>query len=106
MPPWAAIECARRGESWYVKTFTLYPSSPSEAAAEAPARPDPTTITSNFRRLFGLTSFRSNLWLSHLSARGPAGIFESSVSATGVVLPAVGVRGCGGRGCGVRRRQL
>ena len=23
MPPWAAIECARRGESWKVKAFDL-----------------------------------------------------------------------------------
>src|SRR5690349_1647683 len=98
MPPWAAIECARRGESWYVKTFTLKPSSPSEAAAAAPARPEPTTMNSNFRRLFGLTSFRSNLWLSHLSASGPAGIFESSVSATAVVLLFLRSVVCGGRG--------
>ena len=33
MPPWAAMEWARRGESWKVKTFTLYPRPPSVAAA-------------------------------------------------------------------------
>ena len=48
------------------------------SAAAAPARPVPTTITSNFRLLAGLTSFMENLWFVHLSARGPVGTFESS----------------------------
>src|SRR2546427_3532288 len=42
MPPWAAIECARRAESWKQKQETLYPSSASDAAADAPASPEPT----------------------------------------------------------------
>ena len=48
------------------------------AAAEAPARPVPTTMTSNFRLLAGFTNFISNLCFSHLSASGPEGIFASS----------------------------
>src|SRR4051794_23889676 len=78
MPPWAAIECARRGESWKVKHFTLYPSCASDAAADAPARPVPTTITSNLRLLFGFTSFMSNLWRCQRVSIGPVGSLESS----------------------------
>src|SRR5690349_12902340 len=47
-----------------------------EAAAEAPASPLPTTMTSNFRLFAGLTSFKSNLCLSHFCATGPEGTFE------------------------------
>jgi hypothetical protein len=36
----------------------LYPISPNEAAAAAPANPVPTTITSIFGRLFGATNFK------------------------------------------------
>src|SRR5580704_14247446 len=81
MPPCAAILCARRGESWKQKHFTLYPSSPRVAAAEAPARPLPTTIISNFGRLFGATNFDSPRCLSHFFSSGPDGTFESSVVA-------------------------
>src|SRR5947208_11649107 len=77
MPPWAAIECALRGESWYVMHFTLYPSSPSVAAAAAPARPEPTTMRSKRRRLCGATSFIENLWLSHFSSMAPSGMCAS-----------------------------
>src|SRR5471030_830150 len=79
MPPCAAIECARRGLSWKQKAFTLYPNSASEAAADAPAKPVPTTITSYLRLLAGLTSFKLNLCLLHFSANGPAGIFASKL---------------------------
>jgi hypothetical protein len=37
IPPCAAIECARRGES--SKDFTLYPNSANVAEAEPPANP-------------------------------------------------------------------
>src|SRR6478672_4300610 len=79
MPPCAAILCARRGESWKQKHLTLYPSSPKVAAAEAPASPLPTTIISNFDRLFGATNFDSPRCLSHFLSRGPEGTFGSSV---------------------------
>src|SRR5215204_5265198 len=79
MPPWAAIEWARRGESWNVNDSTMYPSSASVAAAEAPARPVPTTMTLNLRLLLGLTSFESAMNVSHLSISGPSGILASSV---------------------------
>src|SRR5690348_9954005 len=81
MPPWAAIEWARRGESWNVKALTLYPSWASDAAAEAPARPVPTTITSNLRLLFGFTSFMENLWFCQRVSMGPVGDLESSVTS-------------------------
>src|SRR5580704_13929016 len=81
MPPWAAILCARRGESWKQKHLTPYPSSPKVAAAEAPARPLPTTIISNFGRLFGATNFDSPRCLSHFLSSGPEGTFESRVVA-------------------------
>src|SRR3712207_9425278 len=55
MPPCAATLWARRGLSWYQNDFTLYPASPSVAAAEPPARPVPTTMIVIFRRLAGLT---------------------------------------------------
>src|SRR5260370_42686784 len=57
--------------------LTLKANSESEAGADGPARPLPTTSTSNFRLLAGLTSFRSNLCLSHLAASGPEGILAS-----------------------------
>src|SRR5690348_3654440 len=84
MPPCAAILCARRGESWKQKHFTLYLSSPKVAAAEAPARPLPTTITSNFDRLFGATNFDSPRCLSHFLSSGPEGTFESRVIDIGL----------------------
>ena len=56
----------------------IYPLDAAPAAALAPARPDPTTRTWNFRLFAGLTSLTSNLWLSHFSAIGPSGIRESS----------------------------
>src|SRR5512141_769348 len=68
---------ARRGLSWTQKHFTLYPSSASVAAADAPANPLPTTMMSNLRLLAGLTSLRSNLCLSHFCASGPEGILPS-----------------------------
>jgi len=57
-----------------VKTFTLYPSSLIVAAAEAPARPVPTTMMSYFRLFAGFTSFMSKRCLSHLPAIGPDGM--------------------------------
>ena len=57
IPPCAAIECARRGLSWIQKLSTLNPISASEAAAEAPASPVPTTMMSRRRLLAGFTSF-------------------------------------------------
>src|SRR5262245_962049 len=62
-------------------TFTLYPSSPSVAAADAPASPVPTTTMSKRRLFAGFTSLIENLWLSHLSGSGPAGACDSSVKA-------------------------
>src|SRR5471032_659677 len=85
MPPCAAIECARRGESWKQKQLTRYPSSESDADALAPARPDPTTITWYFRLLAGFTSFISKRCLSHFSASGPAGIFGLSLMVICVI---------------------
>src|SRR5215204_5427436 len=70
---------ARRGLSWMQKLSTLYPSSPSEDAADAPASPVPTTMMVNLRRLAGLTSFDSNRCRSHFSARAPPGILESRI---------------------------
>ena len=81
MPPCAATLCALRGLSWKQNALTLYPSSPSEAAAEAPANPVPTTMTSSLRLFAGLTSLSSNLCLSHFCANGPEGILESRVIA-------------------------
>src|SRR5437016_10422651 len=73
MPPCAAIECARRGESWKQKHETAYPSSASDAAADAPASPEPTTMTWCLTLFAGLTSRISARWRSHLSASAPAG---------------------------------
>src|SRR5690349_4169224 len=78
MPPCAAIECARRGESWKLKHLTLYPSSPSVAAADPPARPEPTTRIVYFRLFAGLTSLRLKRWRSHRVSIGPVGDFEFS----------------------------
>src|SRR5713226_5749905 len=47
------------------------------AAADAPASPLPTTMTSNFRLFAGFTSFMSKRCLSHFCASGPAGTWES-----------------------------
>src|SRR5689334_14506793 len=82
MPPCAAIECARRGESWKQNAFTLYPSSPNDAAAEAPANPVPTTITSILRLLAGFTNLTVPLYFVHFCSNGPAGIFASSIKFT------------------------
>src|SRR3972149_3572277 len=81
MPPCAAIEWARRGESWKQKQETWYPSSAREAAADAPASPDPTTMTWNFRLLAGETRRRSARCRSHFASSGPAGILASSFIA-------------------------
>src|SRR5215472_745411 len=93
MPPWAAMECARRGESWKQKQSTLYPNSPRLAAADPPARPEPTTMILNLRLFAGLTSFRPNLCVSHDFSIGPVGVLETSsiLSAsphTGLMKPA------------------
>src|SRR5687767_4886841 len=69
---------ARRGESWKQKHFTTYPSSLRVAAADAPARPLPTTSTVCFRLLAGFTSFISKRCLSHLRSMGPDGTREFS----------------------------
>src|ERR1700683_4415923 len=86
MPPWAAIECARLGLSWKTKRLTLYPSSASAAAAEAPARPARAAATSYLRLLAGLTRRMDALWLRHLSPSGPGGILESSCAMAGRLL--------------------
>ena len=59
--------------------FTLKPKAPKEAAADAPASPVPTTMTSNFLLLAGFTNFWSALYFVHFSASGPCGILEFSV---------------------------
>ena len=46
------------------------------AEAEAPARPVPTTMTSNFLLLAGLTSLSSNRCLSHFVSSEPPGTAE------------------------------
>src|SRR5947207_511476 len=92
MPPCAAMECARRGESWKQKHLTLYPSSPSVAAADPPASPDPTTMISYFRLFAGFTSFISKRHLSQAFSIGPLGILASSIVRVAVALaPAPGV---------------
>src|SRR5512147_1846751 len=78
MPPCAAMLCARRGLSWKQKALTLYPSSPSVAAAEPPASPVPTMMTLNLRLFAGLTSFISKRYLSQRCSIGPDGILASS----------------------------
>ena len=60
--------------------FTLNPNAPNEAAADAPANPVPTTITSNFLLLAGFTNFWSALYFVHFSLSGPCGILELSVT--------------------------
>src|SRR5690349_13090724 len=101
MPPWAAMEWARRGESWKVKALTLYPSWAREAAAAAPARPVPTTMMSNFRLLFGFTTFMANLWFCQRVSIGPVGDFESSVMSLMAAPGGGGARRLGGGGaCG------
>src|SRR6185437_4377538 len=81
MPPCAAMLCARRGESWKQKHLTLYPSSLSDAAADPPASPDPTTITVYFRLFAGFTSFISNRCLLHFFSIGPEGALDFSSMA-------------------------
>ena len=49
------------------------------AAAEAPASPDPTTMTENFLLFAGLMRAESILCFDHLDSIGPDGIFESGV---------------------------
>jgi hypothetical protein len=53
----------------------------SDAAADAPARPEPTTMISNRRLLFGFTSFMSKRWWSQRLSIGPEGIFGSNCIA-------------------------
>ena len=57
---------------------TMFYDFKKDAAADAPAKPVPTTITSNFLLLFGFTRFIENLWFSHFSSNGPEGTRESS----------------------------
>ena len=80
------MECARRGESWKQNTFTLYPSSASDAAADDPANPEPTTITSIFLLLAGFTKGTEERNFVHFSSSFPSGIFESNVAITIKVL--------------------
>ena len=47
------------------------------AAAEAPARPEPTTMMVYLRLLAGFTSFISKRAWSHSFSMGPAGTLES-----------------------------
>src|SRR5688572_8823878 len=85
MPPCAAMECARRGESWNTKVDTLYPSSDMVADADAPASPAPTTITLCRRLLAGFTSFIAKRCWSHFCSMGPSGIFDlSSIMSVGL----------------------
>ena len=88
MPPCAAIECARRGESWKQNARTSYPNSASVAAADDPARPVPTTMMLYLRLLAGLTSFWFFLYSVHFCGTGPGGTFDSSFM--GSVLANVG----------------
>ncbi len=72
------------GEVLITRSAVMAPACRAgEEAAEEPARPAPTTITSYFRLLAGLTSLMSALCLRHLSASGPAGILESSFMGRG-----------------------
>ena len=48
------------------------------AAADAPARPVPTTMTWYFRLFAGFTSFIPKRCFSHFSASGPGGTFDFS----------------------------
>jgi hypothetical protein len=48
------------------------------AAAEAPARPEPTTITVYFLLFAGFTSFISKRCFSHLRSMGPDGVLALS----------------------------
>src|ERR1700682_1973202 len=77
MPPCAAMLCARRGLPWKQKHLTLYPNSPSDAAADAPASPDPTTMMLYFRLLAGFTRFISKRARSHAVSMGPRGSLDS-----------------------------
>src|SRR5215208_3692605 len=67
------------------------------AAAPAPARPVPTTMTVNRRLLAGFTSFISNLCFSHFCSIGPSGIFASR-TIEGEGAGSVGRGGAGGAG--------
>jgi len=55
----------------------LYPSSASDAAADDPARPVPTTIIVYFR-CWRHHQLELNRWTSHFFSIGPVGIFASS----------------------------
>src|SRR5262249_59484482 len=81
MPPWAATECARRGESWKQNWMTWYPCSASVAPADPPASPVPTTMIRWRRRFAGLTSEAPSRRASHRSAIGPAGAAASAIGA-------------------------
>ena len=56
--------------------MALVPLNQRHTAADAPARPDPTTITEYFRLFAGLTSFISNLCRVHFPSSGPGGTFD------------------------------
>ena len=49
-----------------------------EAAADAPANPEPTTITSKLLLFAGLTRATEDLYFSHFCSNGPSGILLSS----------------------------
>ncbi len=70
MPPCAAMECDRRGESSNVMALTAYPCWASVAAAEAPASPVPTTTMVIFRRFAGLTRDISSRVLDQRDSSG------------------------------------
>src|SRR5260370_25508019 len=80
-PPGAALGGARRGVFWKKKHLTWKPGSPRLAGAAAPAKPDPTTSTVNFRLLLGLTSRRWLRWASQAEGRWPMGALASSFIA-------------------------
>src|SRR5215217_4279945 len=82
MPPCAATLCARRGLSWYQNDLTLYPASPSVAAAEPPARPVPTTMIVILRRLAGLTRRpRNRRWLQRSPISTSVGALVSAIGS-------------------------
>src|SRR5512136_1860645 len=76
------------------------------AAALAPAKPVPTTMTSNLRLLAGLTSFISNRCRSHFWASGPPGILASSFMSVQRLLSETKQNGHGNGAIAHENRQV
>src|SRR5918998_2177396 len=93
MPPCAATLCARRGLSWYQNDLTLYPASPSVAAAGPPARPVPTTMIVILRRLAGLTRRPRNRRVLQRSAMSTSAGALGSAIGSPVVKSSSGIAG-------------